>query len=619
MAGTESSSGPTAPAVRLSQQPAAAFFLLLAAVIVGLLSAYAAAVLLSATASKLAALNAIFPFYHWKIRPVSVGMVHLVGQVLAGCAGLAGLGGLLVAALQPGRGELRALRAEFHGQPGGYRAAWVALTTAQRRAAFLTLAGLTLLRLVLSLPAITPPYDDGASYSLFVSKGLLAVGAYYPLPNNHVLENLLAWLFFQASPGFWWSIRLPVLLGATAATVLWYAGWLREIYSARAALLATTVASLSQLGLYHAATGRGYWLVAGAAALVFFATLALSQATDRPRRAWLALVLGGIGGMWAVPTFALVLGSAVSWLGWQWLIKKQGRALAALVAALGLLSLGTGLAYAPLLLVSGLDKLTGNGFVTPCPLGQILRGLPSNWWETEGFLAGQMRLGASLVLATVPGAMLLLCRSKQKQIPDELAAPWLRTGWPALWFMATPYLMMLLLRVQAPGRTLFYKAFFLYALLALLVEWLLRQSPVRLKSWLRPLLVLVAGLWLSYQLWCHARDNSAPLRNNAAFRAAATWLSGQQAGTALVPEPTHKIYLSLYLRSEHPTWPWLPDAEPRPGATYRYVVCFPNQRGYFQPRLPFVPAFHNSEVDIYRLDTDSRATPLPEQYWFLAN
>ena len=131
---------------------------------------------------------------------------------------------------------------------GQDRAAWNELWPAQRRAAFITLAALSLLRLVLSLPAITPPYDDGASYSLFVSKGLLAVAAYYPLPNNHVLENLLAWLFFQVSPGFWWTIRLPVLLVATGATALWYLGWLREKFPARTALLATTLASLSQLG-----------------------------------------------------------------------------------------------------------------------------------------------------------------------------------------------------------------------------------------------------------------------------------------------------------------------------------------------------------------------------------
>ncbi|MDQ2771878.1 MAG: hypothetical protein M3Y54_15425 [Bacteroidota bacterium] len=544
--------------------------------------------------------------------------MHTVGQCLAGCSALVAVAGLLFAQLELGRNELRALRTEFHRQPEGYRAAWAGLRPSRRRAALLTLAGLTLLRLMLSLPAITPPYDDGASYSLFVSRGLLAVGAYYPLPNNHVLENLLAWLFFQASAGFWWSIRLPVLLGATAATVLWYAGWLREKYSARAALLATLLASLSQLGLYHAATGRGYWLVAGGAALVFFATLTLSRDSNRPRRAWLALVLGGIGGMWAVPTFALVLGSAMSWLGWQWLRKGNWRALGALAAAVGLLCLGSWLAYAPLLLVSGLDKLAGNGFVAPRPLGEILRGLPSYWWETEGFLAGQMRLGASLVLMAAIATVLLLRSSSRSLLPTGLALPWLRTGWPALWFMAAPYLIMLVLRVLAPGRTLFYKAFFLYALLALLVEWLLRQSPVRRRGWLRPILVLVGGLWLGYQLWCHARDNSAPLRNNAAFRAAASWLSRQLPGAALVPEPTHKIYLSLYLRSEHPAWPWQPEAQPRPGAIYRYVVCFPNQRGYFQPRLPFAPAFHNSEVDIYRLDTDSPSTPRPEQYWFLA-
>lgn len=600
-------------------QPTVRFFWLLGASITTLIGAYAAAVLLSASAQDLAALNSIFPFYHWQIRPVSSATLHAAGLVVTGIAGLVGLGGLWLMNTEPGRNEVRTLREEFRQQPNGYRAAWSELRPAQRQAAIITLAALSLLRLVLSLPAITPPYDDGASYSLFVSKGLLAVAAYYPLPNNHVLENLLAWLFFQVSPGFWWTIRLPVLLVATGATSLWYLGWLREKFSARAALLATALASLSQLGLYHAATGRGYWLVAGGAALVFFATLDLSRDTARPRRAWLAWVMGSIAGTWAVPTFALVLGSAASWLGWQWLRQHHWRGLMSLAAALGLVALGVGLTYTPLLLVSGLDMLAGNGFVAPRPLGEILRGLASYWWETEGFIAGQMRLGATLVLATLAGAMVLMNQVRRRSLPESEARPWQRTGWLTLWFIAFPYVMMLAQRVQAPGRTLFYKAFFFYALVALLAEWLLTHGRGRWKSRAQPALLLVAGLWLAYQLQCHMRDNSAPRRNNAKFRAAAAWLSGQSPGPALVPEPTHKIYLSLYLRSDHPTWDWEPDAAPRPGAAYRYVVCFPNQRGYFQPRLRFAPAFLNSEVAIYRLDTLSPATPRPEQYWYLAN
>ncbi len=600
-------------------QPTVRFFWLLGAGITALLGTYAAAVLLSAYTQDLAALNSIFPFYHWQVRPVSRATLQAAGLALAGVSALAGLGGLLLMSSAAGRNELRTLRAEFRQPPAGYRAAWAELQPEQRRAAIITLAALSLLRLTLSLPAITPPYDDGASYSLFVSKGMLAVAAYYPLPNNHVLENLLAWLFFQVSPGFWWTIRLPVLLVATGATGLWYLGWLREKFSARPALLATTLASLSQLGLYHAATGRGYWLVAGGAALVFFATLSLSQSTDRPRRAWLAWVLGSIAGIWAVPTFALVLGSAASWLSWQWLRQRHWRALTSLVGALGLVALGVGLAYAPLLLVSGLQKLAGNGFVAPRPLGEILRGLPSYWWETEGFIAGQMRLGATLVVVTLAGAMVLINQVRRGGLPASEGRPWQRTGWLTLWFIAFPYVMMLAQRVQAPGRTLFYKAFFFYALVALLTEWLLTHGRGRWKTWSQRGMLLVAGLWLAYQLQCHARDNSAPRRNNAKFRAAAAWLSKQPPGPALVPEPTHKIYLSLYLRSEHPAWSWEPDAAPGPGAEYRYVVCFPNQRGYFQPRLPFAPAFLNSEVAIYRLDTTSPATPRPEQYWFLAN
>jgi hypothetical protein len=91
------------------------------------------------------------------------------------------------------------------------------LNSEQRRWAGGALGALTLLRLYFSLD--NPAYDDAVSYEVFVSKGLLATSAYYPIPNNHVLSNTLSLLFYQVSPNFWWTMRLPVLLISSGATV----------------------------------------------------------------------------------------------------------------------------------------------------------------------------------------------------------------------------------------------------------------------------------------------------------------------------------------------------------------------------------------------------------------
>ncbi|GAA4023978.1 hypothetical protein GCM10022409_04840 [Hymenobacter glaciei] len=477
---------------------------------------------------------------------------------------------------------------------------------------------ITALRLFMSIPAITPAYDDAASYALFVSRGLLSVTSYYPLPNNHVLSNLVDWLFFQVNPGFWWTMRLPVVLAAALATWLLFIGLLRARVSFRPALLTVVLFSLSQLSLYHATVGRGYWLLMVGAALVFFATLELSSAAPtRPRRTWLELVVGGLVGTYSVPTFVLVLVSAFSWLGFRAIRRRQWELLLQTALAGAIISAGTLLLYAPLMLVSGPDKLFGNGFVAPRPWQEFLVGLPRYIWETEGFLAGQVKLGAIITLTVLLGALWYLLRvRKDIAAGSREFSPWQRLGLISLWFLGVPYAVLIAQHVFAPSRTLFYKSFLLYLLLALLVEEILRTTKLRLPK-VCGLIVLAVG-WTAYQFRSLSHDNRTPRQHNAAYHEAYAWLAQHAPGPALVPEPTHGIFLTLYFRSESPGYPWLPDFEPQPGRTYKYVVAFPNQRGYFQPRFTYAPAFQNAEVEIYQVRETQVGPGLPN-YWHLSN
>lgn len=588
------------------------FFGILASAVVALSAAFAAVVLRQTNPEEVRQLDRIFPYYHWHIHEVSTQL-----RLTANCLGL--LSAItfvffILFLLGPG-----AERASNTSRTNTLDATtdWAALPQPQRRLAIVTILALIILRLIQSIPAITPAYDDAASYALFVSRGLLAVASYYPLPNNHVLSNLLDWFFFQVNPGFWWTMRLPVVLAATAATVLLFGGLLRARVPFRPALLTLMLFSLSQLSLYHATVGRGYWLLMTAAALVFFATLEISGPSPaRARRAWLGMVVGGIVGAYAVPTFAMMLVSAFSWLGVQAVRQRNWRLLLQAAIAGGVITAGTLLVYAPLLLISGPDKLFGNGFVAPRPWGEFLVGLPRYLWETEGFLAGQVKLGALITIAVLVGALWYLRRAHQVASSDGLTSVWQRLGPISLWFIGIPYLMLIGQRVFAPGRTLFYKSFFLYLLLALLVEEVWNTTHLRRAKQLA--LLLVAAGWTAYQFRSLSHDNQTPRQHNAAYHEAYAWLARHEPGPTLVPEPTHGIFLTLYFYSESPGWPWQPDFEPQPGRAYKYVVAFPKERGYFQPRFAYAPEFHNAEVEIYRVREAQPGPRLPA-YWHLAN
>ena len=488
------------------------------------------------------------------------------------------------------------------------------LTNRQRWVASGALLALTALRTWMSIPAITPGYDDVPSYEMFASKSLLAVSAYYPVPNNHVLSNTLSWFFYHLNPGFWFTMRLPVLVAATAATSLFFVGLLKARAGFDAALLAVVLFGLAQLSLYHAAVGRGYWLLTLAAGVVFFCSLALLANTHRPRAAWTGLLVGGIVGAYTVPTFALVLASAFSWVGMGFLRKRDWTGLAQLTAAAAAVALGALLLYTPLLFVSGMASLFQNGFVAPMSAARFWAGLPAYWWETEGFLAGQMKIGAVLTLLILGAAVVGLRRAPAGNLPPGMLLAWQRLVPAALWFMLFPYAVLAAQRVFAPGRALLYKAIFGFMVLSLAIDWLLLALPPRPRQVLRGVLATTMLLWAAYQLSSLWRDNQAPRRRNAALHAAFEWLAQRSHGPVLIPEPTHSLFVRMYLHAELPGQNWQVDARPRPGRRYAYVLAFPERHGQFQPHFTTPPVFHNEQVEIYEASDAAPAT-----YWHMAN
>ncbi|MCI1187549.1 hypothetical protein MON38_08970 [Hymenobacter sp. DH14] len=559
---------------------------------------WAAVVLASTPWEEARQLDTIFPFYAWRTRPYSATDYHAACLGLATCAAaLAGVGFAPLLWAARCRAAVATGAREISHALAGMAAGLRALSRPQRGLALAVLASLTALRLYFSLA--NPEYDDAVSYEVFVSKGLLATSAFYPIPNNHVFSNTISLLFYQLHPGFWWSMRLPVLLISTGASVGWFAGLLRRA-GFRVALLAVGLFSVLQLSLYHAGVGRGYWLLIGLAGIVFFSTLELRRPDGRQLAAWAGLLVAGVLGCYTVPPFVYVLASAYSWLGLQALRQRQWPRMGALLA-FGLATLaGAGLLYTPLLLVSGWAALTGNGYVATLPVGEFWHGLPGYIWHTEGFLAGQRTLGAGITLAGLLLAGRLFWLNQAGRLPAAVATALRTLGYPALWFMLFPYAVVVVQRVYPPERVMLYKAQFFFVLLALGLDWLLQQSPGPRQLRVRQLL-LGAGvaLFTAYGTYAVVRVNPAARGTNAAYHDGLHWLAAQAPGPVLLPEPTQNLFFRFYAHTQARQHPWQLDYAQQPGRAYRYVVAFPNRRGYFQPEFPFPPAYHNSSVDIY--------------------
>jgi len=566
-------------------------------------AAYAAVILSGATLADIQALDAIAAEHeHWHVRPVTATELQTLRTVLWAAAGFCGLIGTAVLVLAAGRQGLQMLRLQTQklletGRRYAKRFPRRALASAA-----LALCCLTALRLYFSLTKPVHP-EEIASYEYFVRPGLLAVSAYYPIPNNHILSNAINWVFYQIHPHFWWSMRLPVLLAATAGTVALAAGLLRWT-SFRVATGATAAFSCLQLCLYNASAGRGYWLLILLAGLLFFCTLELARTDSRAWQplAWAGLLMAGLAGCYTVPTFAYALGAALSWLAWYYVRRRKLSHMVALVAVSSALALGLLALYSPVLLVSG-SRLFGNGFVSARKADIFWPGLPSYLLFTEGMLVGQRTLGGLLALMVFGcwAYWLLRRRPRRNALGNAALArrALIATAW---WFGVFPYLLLVLQRVFAPERVLLYKAFFFFVLLALGLEAFFRRLRRRtVRRWSKCLLVGVFSLYVAYEASYVEKLNRYNQQQVAAYRAGFDWLATQPAGPVLAPEPLHDMYFRFFAHARLTAHPWQLHMVARPGLTYAYVVAFPNRRGAFQPAYPFPPAFANEQVEIFVL------------------
>jgi hypothetical protein len=581
-----------------------------AALLLGLCLSLSAAVLLSATYADVQALAHItFHKGHYAWLPVRLGEVafHRWQLVVAGTTGLWWLAVSAALWRRPSaQGELRQGLTDTWRTLTSTLRSLQELSPAQRWLAGSTLALLTASR-VYALGIRPLHSDEVASYDFFVRRGLLAVVSFYPLPNNHVLANLLSWGFAQLRPGLGWAMQVPVLLTSLLGTLGLFAG-LRRLSNFRVAYLTLFLFGWLHLSLYYAGAGRGYWLHVSLAGGQFLAVLALISpglTINRERAAWTALLLCGVLGCFNIPAFAYVLVSAYACLGWHYLgwglRRHPDWPRLRLAVGAGLLTLlGAALLYLPLLLISGPGRLLANEYVVAQRLPDFIDFFRPYVWRLEGTLLGYTPQGV-LGLAAILLAWLILAGLSWHKLGSSAAnLPLLRLGRPALAFVLLPYALLIAQRVYPPERVLFYKQLMVFLLLALVLDYWWQRS-----RW--PQLARVGGLALplllfaGFQLDLQRREAQLNWPLVRGLQNSFHWLSRQPPGRVLVGPIFHQLYYLHYFHSQAPAPAWQLDSGPQPGVRYDYLVLPPGYHGPLPANLPAAAAYTDGFARIYQL------------------
>lgn len=445
-----------------------------------------------------------------------------------------------------------------------------------------------------------PSPDEIASYDSFVREGAVAVTSFYPMPNNHLGYNLLAWVLEQLLPGQARLVmRLPSLLAALAGTALSYA-LLTHFRNFRTATLAVALFGFTKVAIIYAAAGRGYYVQLGCVHLAFFAAVGLASGPRYRRLGWAVFVGSSVAGLYVIPTFAAPLAALGSVLAGAALGRPPAlrhRLWGQLVAAGVVVVATVAVLYAPVGCVSGWGLLLANRYVVAQPLATFWALGPAILYETAGMLLGPVRLGLLLSATLVALVPLALRRGAPAQWPAR--ARWL--AWASWALLVGPVALALAQRVFVPARALMYATFFLYLLAALGADWAATRWRGRWAAW-APLALLV-GL-LAFRGW-ELYDQVPTLRTSRAEDLAVArayrWLRAQPSGPAVVGAPYHELMFDHYALLNGT--PRLLHPRPVAGVRYPYLVWpqGPTPRPAWSLALPYRAAYQDELVVIYIL------------------
>ncbi|MES2133680.1 MAG: hypothetical protein V4506_15125 [Bacteroidota bacterium] len=157
--------------------------------------------------------------------------------------------------------------------------------------------------LLISMPT---SYDELFSYSVFSGKGIWTSLSYYPVPNNHVLYNLMTSLFVKLPIDIEISTRIPAFLAALF-TVYYFFKLSHEQLGGKIAIALTLfIACLYPFQLFSI-SARGYAFVNLCCVLLLYSTVKLISADHTSKKYHWLFRLSGFAGIFAVPSFLYVL------------------------------------------------------------------------------------------------------------------------------------------------------------------------------------------------------------------------------------------------------------------------------------------------------------------------
>jgi Dolichyl-phosphate-mannose-protein mannosyltransferase len=304
------------------------------------------------------------------------------------------------------------------------RLAWAdarAALRAEPAAALWAVFGMTVVGLVVRAPYLSVPMrgDESNTYFGYISKSWWTAISAYPVPNNHVLNSVLAKVAITVLGVSPWSLRLPAFIAGVVLipAAYWCA---RAQYSVNAALIGTTLVTASAPLITYSVNGRGYTLLC----LTFLLSVAIAGYALRRRNiaAWCAFAVVNAIGFFAIPIMFFPFGGTMIWLAASAGLDERGadrRMALIMLAAAGIGTLVLTLDfYIPVAISRGYRQLLTNGDIVPQPWPYFWSALPAFLkLYLDDMIDGLPRVVAWIVGLGTIGGLIMNARVSRWRVP----------------------------------------------------------------------------------------------------------------------------------------------------------------------------------------------------------
>lgn len=269
-------------------------------------------------------------------------------------------------------------------------------------AAIFTIQFFSLIYFSCSLPY---EYDEVYSNIYFSSGGIISSLIYYPVPNNHVLYNIITSIFLQLPIDEILATRLVSVIAGLVGTFYFFK-LSRKLLPGNISVLVTALYSFSYPIAYYNTQGRGYSL------MVFFAVLAMysimCMVEGKSVLKYLAIyTIVSVLAFFTLPSFLYCFVVLNALLLIHFILKWRWKNILGFAGANILIAGLTLLLYTPLILRNTWKALTENNGVIKRDAGYIKANLYNHLNDTWTFFMASSHVGFDWIMMLL-GALVLL-------------------------------------------------------------------------------------------------------------------------------------------------------------------------------------------------------------------